>query len=87
MKIIAFIQARQGDVIRKILEHCGLGQDPPTRAPPNALHAYQPLRQVPNPDSGISYETDPEFLERARQRGARPAGTVLEVLRRPWEED
>ena len=29
MKIIAFIEARQGDVIRKILEHCGLWHDPP----------------------------------------------------------
>ena len=26
MKFIAFIEARQADVIRKILEHCGLRQ-------------------------------------------------------------
>ena len=34
MKIIAFIEARQGDVIRKILEHCGLWREPPPRPPP-----------------------------------------------------
>ena len=36
MKIIAFIEADQGDVIRKILEHCGLWEDPPSRSPPRA---------------------------------------------------
>ena len=29
MKIIAFIEARQGDLLRKILQHCGLRHDPP----------------------------------------------------------
>jgi hypothetical protein len=37
MKIIAFIEAHQGDTIRKILEHCKLWQDPPPRAPPRHL--------------------------------------------------
>ena len=34
MKIIAFIEAHQADLIRKILEHCGLWHDPPPRVPP-----------------------------------------------------
>jgi hypothetical protein len=29
MKNIAFVEADQGDIIRKILEHCGLWEDPP----------------------------------------------------------
>ena len=54
MKIIAFIEAYQGDVIRKILEHCGLWHDPPSRAPPNASGPSQPVQHVPDPDSGIT---------------------------------
>lgn len=34
MKVIAFIEAHQTDVLRKILEHCGLWRDPPARDPP-----------------------------------------------------
>lgn len=49
MKIIAFIaaprdcrgEARQGDLVRRILEHCGLweepGRGPPLPAPPSIL--------------------------------------------------
>jgi hypothetical protein len=43
MKIIAFIEAHQGDTIRKILEHCGLWHDPPPRAPP----PESPTRSIP----------------------------------------
>ena len=34
MKIIAFIEPDQGDVIEKILRHCGLWEEAPARAPP-----------------------------------------------------
>ena len=36
MEIVSFITDRQPDVIRKILVHCGLWEDPPARAPPTA---------------------------------------------------
>jgi hypothetical protein len=42
MKIIAFIEARQGDILRKILEHCGPWHDPPPRAPPPPTCPPQP---------------------------------------------
>jgi hypothetical protein len=34
MKIIAFIEKKQSDVIEKILRHCNLWKETPTRAPP-----------------------------------------------------
>ena len=36
MKIIAFIERQQTDVIEKILRHCGLWEEPAARAPPSA---------------------------------------------------
>ena len=39
MKIIAFIERHQTDVIEKILRHCGLWEEATARAPPR--------RQVP----------------------------------------
>jgi len=71
MKIITFIEAKQGDVIRKILEHCGLWKPPPARPPP----------RPPPPGSGAAgqgagsargsgrfneVEADPDFLEHLR---------------------
>ena len=88
MKIVAFIEARQGEVIRKILEHCGLWHDPPPRAPPSPSSAFQTPRQVsvpgptpgdaPRPDPGVTYEADPEFLEHARRE-------YLEQPDLPWD--
>ena len=68
MKIISFIEARQGQVVRKILEHCGLWQDPPSRAPPRAAHPFRSVRSIPESDGAcdITYEVDPDFLEHAR---------------------
>ena len=42
MKIVACIEARQGEVIRTILEHCGLWHDPPPPpgAPRRRRHAH-----------------------------------------------
>jgi hypothetical protein len=34
MKIIAFIERRQTEVIEKILRHCGLWEESSARAPP-----------------------------------------------------
>ena len=78
MKIIAFIEARQGEVIHKILEHWGLWQvedeqwrAPRSRAPPQAPRPYRPARSIPEPDpaiaSGITYEIDLDFLEHAHR--------------------
>ena len=61
MKIIAFIEAHQADLIRKILEHCGLWHDPPPRALP------RPVRSSPASDPGITHEVDPDFLEHLRR--------------------
>jgi hypothetical protein len=71
MKIIAFIEAHQHATIRKILEHCGLWQDPPPRAPPPRL----PQNQADLWDSRRTAEVDPDFLEPAcRQAGTLDAG-------------
>jgi hypothetical protein len=71
MKIIAFIEARQGDLIRKILEHCGLWHDPPPRAPPSAASAPMPGPKMGHlsrdPDSSLTYEVHPDFLEYQRR--------------------
>ena len=45
MKIVAVIEARQGEVIRKILEHCGLWRDPPP--PPGAPRPGHPAHPTP----------------------------------------
>jgi len=44
MKVVAFIEPPQADVIEKILRHCGLWQPSSPRAPP-AGHGW-----VPDPD-------------------------------------
>lgn len=80
MKIIAFIEARQGRVVRQILEHCGLWQDPPPpnanappRSPPRPRRrsrrskATAPKCPMPEADAGVSYEVDPEYLEHAHR--------------------
>jgi hypothetical protein len=67
MKIIAFIEARQDDVIRKILQHCGLWHDPPARAPPKPSPRSRPARPIPVRDSGFTCEADPDFLEHTRR--------------------
>jgi len=61
MKVIAVIEAHQGDVIRKILQHCGLWHDPPPRAPPRQT---RPSHEI---GGGITYEANPDFLEHTRR--------------------
>ena len=67
MKIIAFIEAHQPDLIRKILEHCGLWHDPPPRAPPRSSPPSRSAEGGSSPESdsapGITHEVDPDFLE------------------------
>ncbi len=92
MKIIAFIEARQGDLVRSILEHCGLWHDPPLtpppRPPPLTLRSSRPVRSIPtpDPDSGVTYEVDPDFLEYDRREvddgGNSGGGSGGELL---WE--
>ena len=63
MKIMALIEARQGDVIRKILEHCGLWHDPPPRAPPRVAPRSPFVRPQRDSARGKTVEMDPEYIE------------------------
>jgi len=58
MRVIAFIERRQRDVIRKILEHCGLWEEP--RAPASVTrHSTPDTRQAP---LELRYEADPDYV-------------------------
>jgi hypothetical protein len=77
MKIIAFIEAHQADLIRKILEHCGLWKPPPSPPPP--ISARPPTAaDATAPDSGVTYEPDPDFLEHTRRE-------QMEQPELPWD--
>jgi hypothetical protein len=75
MRIIAFIEASQGSVIRKILEHCGLWNDPPARSPPRQAPSLKPppagkmppANTLAGSDSGRTLDVDPDFLEHLRR--------------------
>jgi hypothetical protein len=69
MKIISFVEDRQGDAVRRLLQHCGLWRDPPSRAPPKSACISRTGWAIPKPDltSGITREVDPEFLEHAHR--------------------
>ena len=56
MRIISFIEKRQGDVIRKILTHCGLWDDPEAaeRPPPAAGNGTA--------SGDLFYEPDPDYV-------------------------
>ena len=41
MRIIAFIERRQTEVMEKILRHCGLWEESPARSPPAAESALR----------------------------------------------
>ena len=60
---VGFVEARQDEVIRKILEHCGLWRDPPPRAPPSHAPAAVPARTAPEPDARFNCEVHPDYLE------------------------
>ena len=83
MKVIGFIEAHQSQLVRQILEHCGLWKDPPPptanvppRPPPRPRRrsrvsgiseGRRPPCPMPAPDAGVSYEVDPDHLEHARR--------------------
>ena len=76
MKIIAFIEAHQGEVTHKIR-----GTRRPLGGPalPRPARAgLQPPTVRSMPDAGISYEVDPDFLEHARRE-------QLGQPQLPWE--
>ncbi|NBB95964.1 MAG: IS91 family transposase [Planctomycetes bacterium] len=71
MKIIAFIEANQGNVIRKILQHCGLWdfcEKPAPRPPPKPQTPRRkesfPLFHAALPEN--AGQVDPDFLEHLR---------------------
>jgi hypothetical protein len=41
MRILAFIERHRGEVIEKILRHCGLWDEPSARAPPSTPVAVE----------------------------------------------
>jgi hypothetical protein len=69
MKIIAFIEAHQEEVIRKVLQHCGLWHVPPTprRAQTMVTLPGPEHLRVASPWKSHS-KGDPEFLEHARHQ-------------------
>ena len=78
MRIVSFIEARQEEVIRKTLQHCGPWHDPPPRAPPKPSSPSRPQGVAPQRDSGFALEPDPDFLEHARRE-------QNEQFELPWE--
>jgi hypothetical protein len=81
MKIIAFIEARQGEIVRKILEHCGLWEAP-VRGPPVLPFITNPA-QADDPDSRRTYQLDPDFLECTRREQSEEAAGQLAL---PWDD-
>jgi len=88
MKIIAFIEAHQQSVIRKILQHCGLWQDPPSRSPPKPAtsppgpksgHQASLFAGDDDPDSRLTHEVDPDFLEFVRREEIEEAEPTWEL--------
>ena len=68
MELIAFIEACQGDVIRKILQHCGLWEDPTPRPPPTPVQIRR-RADFPLFHAGVAEdaaEVAPDFLEHLR---------------------
>ncbi|MFC1652818.1 transposase, partial [Planctomycetota bacterium] len=72
MKVVAFIEPPQAQVIEKILRHCGLWQEPASRAPPDIDGLAQDLdfgffghkTRDPEPDQAteLTYEDIDTFL-------------------------
>jgi hypothetical protein len=77
MKVNSFVESRQDEVIRKILEHCGLWHDPPPRAPP--LATLKPVPLVAETDSAHRVEMDGEYLEHLHR------ASMSDQLELPWE--
>ena len=63
MKVVAFIEPPQAEVIEKILRHCGLWQEPVSRAPPDI--------------DGLARDLDSSSSN--GQRGSRPCEPAREL--------
>ena len=57
MRIISFIEKRQGDVIRKILTHCGLWEDPGSAERPPPSGEASGIRL-----GDLFYKPDPDYV-------------------------
>ena len=64
MKVISFIEARQEDVIAKILKHCGVWEQA-SRGPPNPTADSAAPDHRPAPVE-CQMELDPDFIEQLR---------------------
>ena len=69
----------------EILRHCGLPlggpkgwQDPPPRGPPDTIPSCRPCDQAHGPDSRLTHEVDPDFLEFARREEIEEPEPTLE---------
>ena len=72
MTVVSFIEPPQAEVIKKILKHCGLWQEPVSRAPPDADSLARNLDfgcdfnkgPIPEPDQAteLIYEDIDTFL-------------------------
>jgi hypothetical protein len=84
MNVIALLEARQGELIRKILEHRGLWHDPPTCAPPpiapTSATGLEASRPPCDPTSSQVYEVAPDFLEYRRHKDQEQLDLAFE----PW---
>ena len=69
MRVIRFIEARQEEVIRRILQHCGLWQGPLPGLPPARP---PPVQKRPPPPREVQLVLDPEFTPELRASGATP---------------
>jgi hypothetical protein len=67
MKIVSFIEARQHEVIDRIIRHCGPHQHAGPRAPPPSAPPPPP------PPAALRYVPDPEYLEAIRHEQRRAA--------------
>ena len=85
MKNIAFIEAHQEEVIRQILQHCGLWHPPtrpPPRAPPQSVARSRPAPAEPQrgPHLFKLEGIDPDFLEHREAQAE--GGGQLDL---PWD--
>jgi hypothetical protein len=74
MQVVSFIEARQEQVIRRILEHCGLWQGPPRQLP---QPRPPPQRRRRPPPRDVQLVLDPEFVADPSQVRPSPAGRHL----------
>jgi hypothetical protein len=82
MKIISFIERSQGDVIERILRHCGLWEGPlRTRASPRA--PPRNCRRAANAPNEVELVTDSEFLESERLEAQLGEARELQLVLAP----